>query len=137
MRRRGQWQGGWYVMPYDIQFNQLDYFGHVNNATFFTLYEVARTDLWLALTEAADPADIGFIVAHAECDFKQQVGMERIEIATRFGEVRNTSLDFHSEIRKEDGTVAATGKVVVVMFDWKQRTKLPIGEDVRAKIAMR
>jgi acyl-CoA thioester hydrolase len=137
MRRRGEWQGGWYVMPYDIQFNQLDYFGHVNNATFFTLYEVARTDLWLALTEAADPADIGFIVAHAECDFKRQVGMERVVIATRFGEVRNTSLDFHSEIRKEDGTVAATGKVVVVMFDWKQRTKLPIGEDVRAKIAMR
>lgn len=134
MRLRGEWKDGWYVVPYDVEFNHLDYFAHVNNATFFTYFEVARTDLWLWLTGASSPDDIGFIVAHAECDFKRQLGMERIEIATRFGEVRNSSLDFHSEIRKDDGSVAATGKVVVVMFDWERRTKVPIEDDIRAKI---
>jgi acyl-CoA thioester hydrolase len=135
MRRRGTWTGGWYVMPYDVQFNQLDFFGHVNNATFFTFYEIARTDLWLALTEATNPADIGFIVARAECDFKKQLGMERIEIATRFGAIGTTSLEFLSEVRTEDGTVAATGRVVTVLFDWERRTKVPIADELRQKIA--
>jgi acyl-CoA thioester hydrolase len=134
-RRRGTWTGGWYVMPYDVQFNQLDFFGHVNNATFFTFYEIARTDLWLSLTGATNPADIGFIVAHAACDFKKQLGMERIEIATRFGAIGTTSVEFLSEVRTEDGTVAATGRVVAVVFDWESRTKVPIADDLRQKIA--
>jgi acyl-CoA thioester hydrolase len=135
MRSRGEWKDGWYVVPYDVQFNQLDFFGHVNNATFFTFYEVARTDLWLALTGATNPADIGFIVAHAACDFKKQLGMEPIEIVTRFGAIGTTSIEFLSEVRQEDGTVAATGKVVAVLFDWERRTKVPIGDDLRQKIA--
>ncbi|MEA2488262.1 MAG: acyl-CoA thioester hydrolase [Acidobacteriota bacterium] len=135
MRTRGEWKDGWYVVPYDVQFNQLDFFGHVNNATFFTLYEVARTDLWLSLTGATNPADIGFIVAHAACDFKKQLGMEHIEIVTRFGAIGNSSIEFLSEVRQEDGTVAATGRVVTVLFDWERRTKVPIGDDLRQKIA--
>jgi acyl-CoA thioester hydrolase len=135
MRSRGEWKAGWYVVPYDVQFNQLDFFGHVNNATFFTFYEIARTDLWLSLTGATNPADIGFIVAHAACDFKKQLGMEHIEIVTRFGAIGNSSIEFLSQVRQEDGTVAATGRVVTVLFDWERRTKVPIGDDLRQKIA--
>ena len=135
MTNRGAWKDGWYVVEYDVHFNHLDYFGHVNNAIFFTYFEVARTSLWLELTGGSHPGDIGFIVAHAQCDFRRQLGMERIDVAVRFGELRNSSLDFVYEIRKNGGAeIAATGKVTVVLFDWARRSKMPISEELRRKI---
>jgi acyl-CoA thioester hydrolase len=132
---RGEWRDGWFVVPYDVPFRDIDYFGHVNNAIFFSYFEWARTLLWFDLIAGSEPADIGFIVAHAECDFKAQVRMEPIEIAVRIAAMRNTSLDFIYEIRKNDGEqIAAVGTVVVVLFDWETRAKKPIGDELRRRI---
>ena len=131
-----EWRDGWYVVPYQVVFRDIDAFGHVNNAVYFTYFETARTLLWQELTGGRGPRDIGFIVARAECDFRQQIGMERIEIRVRIGEMRTTSLDFVYEIRKGGGEVlAATGKVVVVMFDWETNSKTPVSDEFKRRVA--
>lgn len=128
------WRDGWYVVPHRVVFRDLDSFGHVNNAVFLTYFEIARTELWLLLTGGQRARDVGFIVARAECDFRLQVAMEPIEIAVRFGEMRTTSFDFVYEIRKSNGQqLAATGRVVVVLFDWSTQSKVPIPEELRRK----
>lgn len=133
---RGTWRDGWFVVPLHVLFRDIDAFGHVNNAVFFTYFEWGRTQLWFELTGGAKAFDIGFIVAHAQCDFKLQLGLEPIEVATRIGEMRNTSIDFHAEIRKQNGNeVAATGKVVVVLYDWARRSKMAISDELRRKVA--
>jgi acyl-CoA thioester hydrolase len=132
---QGTWRDGWFVVPIDVTFRDIDAFGHVNNAVFFTYFESARTALWFRLTGGKEPHDIGFIVARAECDFRAQIRMERIEVLVRIAEMRNTSLDFLYEIRQSEGTLAATGKVVVVLFDWETRTKKPIDEELRRRLA--
>ncbi|HUP47718.1 MAG TPA: thioesterase family protein [Thermoanaerobaculia bacterium] len=117
-------------------FRDVDAFGHVNNSVYLTYFETARILLWQELTGGKGPRDVGFIVARAECDFRHQVGMEPIEICVRIGQMRTSSLDFLYEIRKTDGRrIAATGKVVVVMFDWEKQAKVPIGEDFRRKVS--
>ncbi len=127
-----EWRDGWYVVPYQVVFRDIDAFGHVHNAVYFTYFEIARTLLWQELTGATSPRDVGFIVARAECDFRHQIGMEPIEICVRIGEMRTTSLDFIYEIRKTRGQqLAADGKVVVVMFDWEKGAKVPISEEFR------
>lgn len=132
---QGSWRDGWFVVPYDVIFRDVDFFGHVNNAVYFTYFELARTLLWFELQGGEGPGDIGFIVARAECDFKRQIGFEPIEIAVRIAGMRTSSLDFVYEIRKSHGDeIAATGKVVVVLFDWKARSKIPIGDDLRRKV---
>ncbi len=131
----GEWREGWYVVPYDVLFRDLDPFGHVNNAVFLTYFEWARTRLWFAITGGSEARDIGFIVARAECDFRAQVSMETIDIATRIAEMRSSSFDFVYEIRKPSGKQpAATGKVVVVLYDWDQQSKKPISDELRAKV---
>lgn len=133
--RRGAWKDDWYVVPYDVPFRDIDYFGHVNNAVYLTYFEIARTELWFSITDGSVPGDITFIVARAECDFRTPIRMETIEIAVRIAAMRNTSLDFVYEIRKSGGReVAATGKVVVVMFDWSTNSKIPISAAVRQKV---
>jgi acyl-CoA thioester hydrolase len=132
---RGEWRDGWFVVPYHVLFADIDAYGHVNNAVYFTYFEWGRTQLWFELTEWGGALDIGFIVAHASCDFKKQLAMEPIEILTRVGEMRNSSIEFLSEIRKSDGEVAATGRVVVVMYDWERQAKKQVSEDLRSRVA--
>jgi acyl-CoA thioester hydrolase len=132
---RGQWRDGWFVVPYHVLFGDVDAFGHVNNAVYFTYFEWGRTQLWFELTEWGGATDIGFILARAECDFKKQLAMEPIEIATRIGEMGSSSLEFLCEIRKGDGTIAAAGRIVAVLFDWERQAKKPIDENLRKKVA--
>ena len=126
---------GWFVVPWQVIFRDVDAFGHVNNAVYLTYFEWARTRLWFELTGGGNPMDISFIVARAEIDFKAQIELEPIEIAVRIGEMRTTSFDTVYEIRNRNGKqIAATGKVVVVLFDWKRNGKTQITDGLREKV---
>jgi acyl-CoA thioester hydrolase len=131
---RGEWRDGWYVVPHHVLWRDLDPFGHVNNAVVFTYFEWARTLLWFDLTGVRGPREIGFIVAHASCDFRSQLELEPIDICVRIGEMRNTSMDFVYEVRSEKA-IAATGKVTVVLFDWASQSKQAIPDELRRKVA--
>lgn len=131
-----KWRDGWYVLPHEVTWNDLDAMGHVNNAVYFVYFESARTRYWLEMTGAVRPLDIGFIVAHAECDFLEQLAMmEQIEIRVRVGAMRKTSLDFEYEVWHDGDRVAARGKVVVVLYSWDAKSKLPITDELRRQVA--
>ena len=125
------------MVPWQVIFRDIDTFGHVNNAVFFTYFELARTAMWLALTGGKVATDVGFIVVRAECDFRHQLSMEPIEIRVRIGDMRTTSFDTLYEIWTEDGgQPAATGRVVVVLFDWQTKTKTPVTDELRQKVRL-
>jgi acyl-CoA thioester hydrolase len=130
------WKGGWYVVPYQVTWRDLDALGHVNNAVYLTYFELARTKYWMDLTGGSKAHDISFIVARTECNFRQQLGfLEDIEIRVRVGEIRSSSFDFDYEIARDNGTdIAADGKVVVVHFDWQSNSKRTIDDELRRKI---
>lgn len=130
------WVDGWYVVPYQVTWRDLDAMGHVNNAVYFSFFEWARTKYWMDLVQSSSPHDLTFIVARAECDFRLQLSMmEQIEIAVRIEVMRNSSFDFLYEVRKS-GTpeIAATGKVVVVHFSWEENRKVVISAELRKRI---
>ena len=132
---RGAWKDGWYIVPHHVEFRDLDAFGHVNNAVYFSYFEWARALLWFELTGFGGARDIGFIVAHASCDFRRQIDLEPVDICVRISEMGTSSMVFLHEIRKDGGNVvAATGKVVVVMFDWTTQSKVPIADELRRKV---
>jgi acyl-CoA thioester hydrolase len=131
---RAAWRDGWYVVPMQVMFRDLDAFGHVNNAVFLTYFEWARTVMWLEMTGRSDVRGVTFIVARAECDFLEQLSLEPIEVLVRIQDMRTTSFDFVCEIRRAGGGLAATGKVVVVLFDWEKNAKMPISAELRSVV---
>jgi len=125
------------VVPYTVMWRDLDGLGHVNNAVYLTLFELARTRYWIDLRGGSghDVRAIEFIVARAECDFKLQLSLlDEIELCTRVGEIRNSSFDFFYEIKRQNGDVAATGTVVVVLFDWEKNQKRIISQELKEEI---
>jgi len=126
------------VVPWQVIFRDVDAFGHVNNAVYLTYFEWARAQMWFDLTGISEvPKNIGFIVARAEIDFVAQIGMEPIDIRVRVSEMRNTSFDTVYEIRLRNGQLAATGRVVVVLFNWHEQRKIPISDEFRQKVRER
>ena len=135
--REPRWEGGWYVVPWQVIFRDIDTFGHVNNAVYLTYFEHARTSMWLALTGGSSSRDVGFIVVRTECDFHHQLAMEAIEIRVRIGDMRTTSFDTLYEIHTADTRqLVAKGRVVVVLFDWKTNQKTSITDELRDKVRM-
>src|SRR5437763_6716181 len=95
-----RWQDGWFIVPWQVIFRDVDSFGHVNNAVYLSYFEWARAQMWFDLTGAkGEPGDIGFIVARAEVDFLTEIAMEPIEIRVRVGAMRTTSIGTHYKIR--------------------------------------
>jgi acyl-CoA thioester hydrolase len=133
-----RWENGWFVVPWQVIFRDVDTFGHVNNAVYLTYFEWARAQLWFELNGLESvPENVGFIVARAEIDFILQIAMEPIEIRVRISEMRTTSFDTVYEILLGNRQLAATGKVVVVLFDWHEQRKIPITDELRQKVRER
>jgi len=135
------WRGGWYVVPHEVTWRDLDGIGHVNNATYFSYFEWARTKYWFALHGIENKQDLGvadltFIVAHAQCDFRLQLSLaEKLDVCVRIGDMRTSSFDFLYEIRRrERRDLAATGKVVVVHYSWEKNAKMVIPKELRARV---
>jgi acyl-CoA thioester hydrolase len=104
-----------------IRFRDLDAFGHVNNAVFFTYMEVARTDYFthVGLLKNEWPP-VFFIIAEATCQFKAPIQMDTpLVIQVRVSGLRNSS--FSMEYRFVDqatGDVLALGRTAQVMYDY-------------------
>ena len=54
-----------------IDWSELDYFGHVNNVSFFKYIQAARVNYWdqIGLTKSHLETHIGPMLASCKCDF--------------------------------------------------------------------
>jgi acyl-CoA thioester hydrolase len=125
-----------FSIPLDIRFGDLDSFGHVNNAKFLTYMEQARvryfieSGLW-----RPTPSRTGLIIARATVDFKLPLLLDdRIRVYMRVKRLGTKSLDSEHVIVRHDGAIAATGAVVIVMFDYEANVSIPIPQAWRDRL---
>lgn len=119
-----------FVHTLQVRFRDLDAYNHVNNAVYLTYFEEARIAFITAIgMRGLFSPERSTVIAHAEIDYRApaQLG-DRLDIAVRTGEIRNTSYELHYRItRQTDGALIATGKTVQVCFNFvlNAPTRLP------------
>ena len=93
--------------PIQVRWRDLDALGHVNNATFASYLETARTEAWIELFPDRGVLEIPFFVKRIEIDYKQPIGLEeKVRVWLRVGELRGASLTFEYVV-EVGGEVAA------------------------------
>jgi acyl-CoA thioester hydrolase len=118
--------------PIKIRFRDLDAFGHVNNAVYFTYMEIARTDYFthIGLLKNEWPP-IFFIIAEATCQFKVPIQMDTpLAIQVRVSGLRNSSFSMEYQfVDQATGQILALGRTAQVMYDYtaSQSVSLPAG----------
>lgn len=110
------------VTALPIQWGDMDAFGHVNNIVYIQWFESARIDLLQAYSSdvTMSQGGIGPILASVQCDYKKQLHFpDTVHIGSKIGRVGRTSFDIlHSVYSSRLSAIAATGKSVVVLFDY-------------------
>lgn len=126
------------VREFELGWNDMDAFEHVNNVVYFRYFENARVDYmtrigWFAL-KASD--GIGPIVASAQARFRKPLAYpDRVLVGARIVAIESDRVTFeHRMVSREWDDVAAEGQAVVVCFDYRGGKKALLPAALRARI---
>lgn len=116
----------------EVRFSDLDAYGHVNNAVFFTYLETARTKLFLEKFLRLLNDGLFFLVAKAECEYKKPIDLtDRVLVAMTVTRIGNASFDIDYSMHNGNGVVFAIAKTVMVCFDRNLNRPTPLPEPLR------
>jgi acyl-CoA thioester hydrolase len=126
------------VTSIKVRFRDLDAFGHVNNAVYFTYMEVARVEYFthVGLLKSGEFPSPFFIIAEATCQFKAPIDMRTaLVVQARVSRLGNSSFDMEYRFVDDvSSTVLATGRTVQVAFDYAANRSVPLPDEWRAAI---
>lgn len=118
-----------------VQWGDQDLFGHVNNTVYFRWYETSRVEYWYSsgLQDLMGPRGLGPILASVTCDYKKQVRYpDTIKVAARIQKMGHSSVTLeHLVLSEGQESVVATGKSVIVLFNYDKQHPVPIEGDIR------
>ncbi|MCW8858150.1 MAG: acyl-CoA thioesterase [Deltaproteobacteria bacterium] len=121
-----------FTTPIEIRFADLDAYGHVNNAMFFTYLETARVKLFQDRFGGFLEGDLMFLVVRAECDYRLPIELnDPLQISVYVDQVRHSSFDFSYRLHDGAGRVFAEAKTVMVSYDPKIKKPVAIPPEIK------
>jgi len=117
----------------EIRFSDLDAYGHVNNALFFTYLETARIKLFQQHFGAFLGSELMFLVVRAECDYRLPIELnDQLQSSISIDQVRYSSFNFSYQMHNGAGKVFAEAKTVMVCYDPKIKKPVAIPPEIKA-----
>ena len=120
-----------------IRWSDMDEFGHVNNAVFFTYLETARIEWLHEIGCAPNTQGEGPVLVNASCSFLKQLRYPgEVEVRTLIGEIGRSSFMSYGEIRRVDDPTVLIGEggAKVVWIDFQRQKSQPLSDALRACI---
>ena len=122
-----------------IRFNDIDAFGHVNNAVYLTYVEQARVHYFNEIIGWEwNWAKHGIILAKAEIDYLQPILFnDDVRIKTRCARIGTKSMDIEYQLVKhQEGNeiLMAAANTVIVAFDYPSRKTVAVPEEWKTAI---
>ena len=121
----------------DIRFRDVDALGHVNNAVYFTYFEIARLAYFAAVQgRRLGVDDFRIVVAEASCRYRSPAFYgERLIVDVATTSLRSRSLELRYRITAEDdGRLVAEGRTVLVAYDHHARRTTTLTSALRRQI---
>jgi acyl-CoA thioester hydrolase len=117
-----------------VRWNDLDAFGHINNANYLTFIQEVRADFtWYSrIAKGLKPMFSDMVVARAEIDYLEPInaGGFDIDIAVWVSKIGNSSFTLEYELTSKAG-VHARARTVQVAVDMETKRSRAINEEER------
>ncbi len=130
----------------EVRWRDLDGLGHVNNAVFFTYFEIARMrylramlgEDWTPGPTKVLPAGYEFILAEISCQFRSPVTIkDHPLVAISVSWLGHSSFGFdYRMIDSVTGRLLAEGSSTQVWYDYSLGAAVPIPEDAIVRIEL-
>jgi acyl-CoA thioester hydrolase len=126
-----------FLLEVPLRWGDMDAMAHLNNVMYFRLMEEARIQWFQQFGFPTLPTGEAPILAHAACDFVKAMTYPGIavvrQIVTRVG---RSSVEMELSIEKKDepGIIYATGRTVIVWYDYAEGKSKPWPQAIRRTI---
>jgi len=120
----------------DVSSRDTDALGHVNNTSIPLWFETTRNNLYKIFnpTMQLDSKTWNLIMVHTEFDYHDQIFFgESVEVRTYVESIGNTSVTVYQEAW-QNNKLTASGKAILVYFDFNKQEKVVIPEDIRIEL---
>ena len=117
-----------------VRFRDIDAFGHVNNAVFFSYVELARIRYLIDVLEPDQPFErLPLILARVELDYRSPILFgEEVVVETRVDRIGRTSFDMsHRMTEASGGRLVGDVQSVLVTYDYAAARAMPVPDDWR------
>ena len=122
-----------YSTSIELRFSDLDAYGHVNSAVYFTYLETARVKLFSDFFRAVSDQGIFTVVARAECDFKAPILLyDKVLVNVRMARLGTSSFELEYRLHNGKDTIYATARTTMVCFDSVLKVAVPVPDSLRA-----
>jgi acyl-CoA thioester hydrolase len=127
------------TVEFPIHWGEMDAFGHVNNARYFTWFESSRIAFFRAAGIAMErSAPVAPILAAAHCDYLEPVVFPALlVVGSRASKLGHTSVTLEHAVWPSGAPerLLARGNSVVVLLNYATGEKVRIPDAFRAAIA--
>jgi acyl-CoA thioester hydrolase len=110
-----------------LRWRDMDMLGHLNQSVYHELLEEGRAALITEIVRRAggNHSHGSYVLAHVDLDHHAEVRKEHgeVEIVVRLVHFGTSSIQLEHEVRLPDGSLAASGKTVLVAWDPVTRGK--------------
>ncbi|OUO19930.1 thioesterase family protein [Bacteroides sp. An322] len=115
-----------HVMPVQIRFSDVDQYGHMNNSSYFSIYDLAKTSYMRDVFGDKNWRDLGIVVANINADFLAPVFFsDDLYIETTVIHLGHKSFTLlQRAINKASGVLKCQCRTVMVGYD--MATKEPV-----------
>ena len=121
-----------------LRWRDMDMLGHLNQAVYHEMLEEGRGAFMQQLMTAAGGGQIHhtYVLARVELDYRTEVRKDHgsVTVDVTVGRVGTKSITLEHDVRLPDGTVAASGRSVLVGWDAKARAARELSEQERAAL---
>ena len=116
----------------DVRFSDLDAYGHVNSAVYFTYLESARLKLFSDQLRGLSEQGIFVVVARAACEYRHPITLtDRVQVTVTMARLGNASFELEYRLHDAGDTTYATATTTMVCFDNRAKTPVPLPESIR------
>lgn len=123
-------------MPVQIRFSDVDQFGHMNNSSYFSLYDLAKTSYITDVFGKMQWDKLGVVVANINADFLAPVFFsDEIEIETTVIHLGHKSLTLlQRAVNKADGQLKCQCRTVMVGYDVASKSPIELPLEFKQSI---
>lgn len=118
------------------RFGDSDQLQHMHHLTYAEWFEEARNPIFQWFNPKFDLNTWNLILVHIELDYLGQVHFsdQDIEIRSWISHIGNSSFTVAQAAYKKDGSCAATGKCVLLYFDFEKQKGVTVPPELRKKL---
>ncbi len=126
------------VIESPVAWGDMDAFAHVNNTVYLRWFESSRIAYFekLELMELMERTGVGPILASTRCRFKIPLDYpDRVSVGARIARIGEDRFVMeYAAASHRHAAIAADGEGLIVAYDYRQRAKAPIPDEVRERI---